>query len=200
MCKYIHSFDTNTKFIILMHPKEFKKVKNNTGYLTKESLNNAELFVGIDFSDHGRINEIIDTHESYILFPSENALNLSHTNPKQNVKKTKNIAIFLIDSTWACTRKIFNESSNLRELEHMSFETSRTSQYQIKEQPKTHYLSTIESTHVVLELLNRHKIENISDEHLKGFLDPFFKMIDYQKELISQSQNSAVRFKKKGNG
>lgn len=199
MCKYIHPFETKTKFVILMHPKEFKKVKNNTGYFTKVSLKNAELFVGIDFSNNRRINEIIARYESFILFPSEDALNLSETNPKTMVKETKEIAIFLIDSTWACTKKMFKESTNLQNLKHMSFDISRVSQYDIKEQPQENYLSTIESTHVVLELLNRWKIENIQEEHLSGFLNPFFKMIKYQKELIANPRSHAVRFKKRRN-
>ena len=198
MCQYIQAFDTKTKFVILMHPKEFKKVKNNTGYLTKESLINSELFIGIDFSQNKRINEIIATHESYILFPSEGALNLSTTNPQTNKSSDKKIAIFLIDSTWACTRKMFNESKNLRELNHMSFESSRVSQYEIKEQPQSNYLSTIESTHVVLELLNKWDIEKIEDSSLCSFLNPFLKMIEYQKELIANPRSHAVRFKRHG--
>jgi len=197
MCQYINPFSTNTKFIILMHPKEFKKVKNNTGYLTKESLSNAELFVGIDFSQHKRINEIIATHESYILFPSEDAINLSKNNPQANIQNSRNMAVFLIDSTWACTKKMFNESENLQKLQHMSFDSSRVSQYGIKEQPQTHYLSTIESTHVVLELLDKWKVENIENKNLDGFLNPFFKMIEYQKKLIANPKSHAVRFKKK---
>ncbi|MFT5662596.1 MAG: DTW domain-containing protein YfiP [Sulfurimonas sp.] len=196
MCQYISPFETNTKFVILMHPKEFKKVKNNTGYFTKESLLNAELFMGIDFSDNKRINDIIDTHDSYILYPSENALDLSSVNPQENKKTSKSLAIFLIDSTWACTRKIFNESTNLQNLKHMSFTTSRESQYGIKEQPRANYLSTIESTHVVLELLEKWKIEELASENLENFLNPFFKMIEYQKELIENSDNNTVRFKK----
>ena len=199
MCEYIKPFTTNTKFIILMHPKEFKKVKNNTGYLTKESLSNAELFVGIDFSQHKRINEIIATHESYILFPSADAINLSKKNPQANIQNNKNMAIFLIDSTWACTKKMFNESSNLKVLHHMSFESSRVSQYDIKTQPQKEYLSTIESTHVVLELLDKWNIEKLESENLDSFLNPFFKMIEYQKELIANPKSHAVRFKKNTN-
>ena len=84
MCEHMEHIETQTKFVILMHPKEFKKVKNNTGFFTKESLNNAELFIGIDFSDNKRINEIIATHDSYILFPSDTAIDLSSTNPKND--------------------------------------------------------------------------------------------------------------------
>lgn len=193
MCEYFEHLETKTKFIILMHPKEFKKVKNNTGYFTHKSLQNSELFVGIDFSQNKKINEIIQTHESYILFPSSDALNLSNESPKQQNKK---LAIFIIDSTWACTKKIFTQSENLRELKHMSFTTSITSRYEIKTQPQERYLSTIESTLVVLELLNTYNIESNTQTQLQGFLNPFFKMIEYQQKLIQNPLSNAVRFKR----
>jgi DTW domain-containing protein YfiP len=196
MCQYFCEIETETKFVILMHPKEFKKVKNNTGHFTHQNLKNSELFVGIDFSDHKRINEIIASHESYILFPSENAINLTEKNPKES---TKPLAIFLIDSTWSCAKPIFYQSRNLQNLKHMSFTTTKTSQYQIKEQPDAAYLSTIESTLVVLELLNDHGIESIEVELLDSFLEPFYQMIAYQKSLIENPKSNAVRFKRHTN-
>ncbi|MBT5935446.1 tRNA-uridine aminocarboxypropyltransferase [Sulfurimonas sp.] len=195
MCEHFEHIDTQTKFIVLMHPKEFKKVKNNTGHFTHQILNNSELFMGIDFSQHKRINEIIATHESYILFPSVNAVNLTQASPE---KSDKPLAIFLIDSTWACTRKMFTQSTNLNTLKHMSFSSDKTSLYQIKEQPKENYLSTIESTLVVLELLNGWSIENNAQSELDGFLRPFHKMIEYQKKLIESSISQSVRFKRHG--
>ena len=193
MCEYFERINTDTKFVVLMHPKEFKKVKNNTGHFTHKSLTNSELFIGIDFSKHNRINEIIASHDSYILFPSQNALDLTYANPQRTQKP---LAIFLIDSTWACTKKIFTQSENLSSLKHMSFTTDRTSAYEIKAQPEEAYLSTIESTLVVLEQLNKHNIEQIKVESLDGFLRPFKKMIEYQKNLINNPQSHAVRFKK----
>lgn len=198
MCKYISPIDTDTKFVILMHPKEFKKVKNNTGFFTHLTLNNSELFIGIDFSDNKRIDEIIQTHNSYILFPSKSAINLTKENPslKNKNEKNKPLAIFLIDSTWLCTKKIFSLSNNLNKLPHLTFTTERTSKYEIKEQPQSNYLSTIESTLVVLEQLNDWGIENVKDRELKGFLTPFFKMIEYQKEMIDNSSKSSTRFRR----
>lgn len=193
MCQYFCEIETETKFVILMHPKEFKKVKNNTGHFTHQSLKNSELFVGIDFSEHKRINEIIASHESYILFPSSHAINLTQRNPKEGKKP---LAIFLIDSTWSCAKSIFFRSQNLQNLKHMSFTTTKTSQYQIKEQPDAAYLSTIESTLVVLELLNGHGIESIEGELLETFLEPFYKMIAYQKEQINSPKSNAIRFKR----
>ena len=193
MCQYFCEIETETKFVILMHPKEFKKVKNNTGHFTHQSLKNSELFIGIDFSEHKRINEIIASYESYILFPSQNAVNLTHTNPKNSKKP---LAIFLIDSTWSCAKPIFYKSKNLQNLQHMSFTTTKESQYEIKEQPDAAYLSTIESTLVVLEELNKHGIEQIQKESLQRFLDPFLQMIQYQKELINNPKSNAVRYKR----
>ena len=195
MCGYIKPIETQTKFVILMHPKEFKKVKNNTGFFTHLSLSNSEVFIGIDFSEHKRINEIIATHESYILFPSKDAVDLSRENPKESSTSQKPLAIFLIDSTWMCTKKIFTLSQNLNRLKHMSFTTDRVSQYEIKEQPKSNYLSTIESTLVVLELLNKWSIEKTTKSEFDGFLNPFFKMIEYQKRQIANPNAKDVRFR-----
>jgi DTW domain-containing protein YfiP len=195
MCDYFCKIETDTKFVILMHPKEFKKVKNNTGHFTHQSLSNSELFIGIDFSEHKRINEIIASHQSYILFPSKEAHNLTQSAPKLS---SKPLALFLIDSTWSCTKSIFYHSKNLQNLKHMSFTTTKASQYEIKEQPDAAYLSTIESTLVVLEALKRHGVEDIKEESLELFLTPFYKMIAYQKELINNPKSNAVRFKRRG--
>lgn len=194
MCKHIESFNTNTKFVILMHPKEFKKVKNNTGFFTHLTLKNSEVFIGIDFSEHKRINEIIDSHESFILYPSTDALNLSSTSPQ---KSSKDLAIFIIDSTWSCAKQIFEKSHNLKEIRHMSFNTTRESKYEIKVQPESNYLSTIESTQVVVELLDSWNIEDIEQKNIDNFLNPFLEMIKYQKKLIENPLSNSVRYRPK---
>ena len=176
-----------------MHPKEFKKVKNNTGFMTHLSLSNSHLFVGIDFTNHKEVNAIIATYSSYVLFPSDRAINLSKEAMPYSGKAN---ALFIIDSTWSCAKSIFRASKNLQELPHVSFTTLRNSQYQIKAQPKNNYLSTIESVQVVLELLSSTKQETLKKEQTEGFLQPFFSMIRYQKEQIANPKSRAVRFKK----
>jgi len=199
LCDFVHRVPTKTKFVLLMHPKEFKKVKNNTGFLTHLSLPNSEVFVGIDFSNHHKINEIIQTHNSYILYPSKDAINLSEIKDITTLQSNNTLpmAIFLIDSTWACTKKIFTLSKNLQNLPHLSFTTQKKSIYAIKQQPQEHYLSTIESTLVVLELLGKLGVEKIEKEDKENFLNPFKEMIAYQQELIYNPKHNAVRFKKR---
>ncbi len=199
MCQYIHKIQTNTKFIILMHPKEFKKVKNGTGHFTHLSLSNSELFIGVNFTDNDAINKIISTHESFVLYPSQDAINLSTTDIKSKFPSKKNMAIFLIDSTWSCSIKMLKESKNLQELKHISFTTNKLSQFKIKEQPENYCLSTIESTLCVLENLNKWRVEDIDKDDLENFLNPFCKMVEYQIKCISNPLNNAVRYKPRKN-
>ncbi len=195
LCKYINQIQTNTKFVLLMHPKEARKTKNNTGKLTQQSLVNSQIYVGIDFSNHKEINEIINNQNNscYVLYPSDTSIKLNHENIKE---ANKDIVIFIIDSTWPCSNKILRLSSNLQKLKKISFEHNKISQYKIKTQPNELSLSTIESTLCVLELLNKHHIENIQEKQLDGFLEPFTQMIKYQMNYYSNPDKKQVRYKK----
>ncbi len=190
MCKYIKPIDTNTKFVILMHPKEYRKTKNGTGHFTNKSLNNSEIFIGIDFTNHIEINKILNekNNECFILYPGEKSIKLN----EESIKTEKNIVLFIIDSTWACSKKMLRESKNLKNLERVSFQSTKRSEFKIKEQPADYCLSTIESTQFILELMNSHKLENIDKNSLLEFTKPFKKMVDYQ---INCLKSNNIRYK-----
>ena len=179
MCAYITAIDTNTRFVILMHPKEFRKTKNGTGHFTNLSLKNCSIYVGIDFMEHDTVNKIINNpkNDCYVLYPSSSSIDL---NEEHIGKKEKNTVIFLIDSTWPCSRAILTASPNIDALQKVSFTHTKVSHFTFKEQPKDYCLSTIESTFCLLELLNKQKVENIDNKSLKNFLIPFEQMVQYQ--------------------
>ena len=196
MCKYIQKIETNTRFIIIMHPKEFKKTKNNTGRFTHQSLPNSKIYIGIDFNHDEEINKIInDTNNScYVLYPHENSIKLNHQTIQKENKKN---VIFIIDSTWPCSNKILSVSENINALPKISFEHNKSSAYKIKTQPNKYCLSTIESTLCVLELLNTHAIENIPTNSLDNFLKPFEKMVEYQIGCVLDVDSNNPRFLKR---
>jgi DTW domain-containing protein YfiP len=160
-----------------MHPKEFRKTKNGTGHFTNLSLEHCEVHVGIDFTKHEKINKLINTHTCYVLYPSTNSINLNDE-PLSN--RGKDIVLFLIDSTWPCSRAMLNASPNIDALPKVSFTHTKSSAFTFKEQPKEYCLSTMESTLCVLELLNKHQLEKIETKSLETFLTPFHKMVEYQ--------------------
>jgi DTW domain-containing protein YfiP len=192
MCKYITKIKTNTKFIILMHPKEFRKTKNGTGHFTNLSLVNSEIFIGIDFTNNDKINSLIDDEKNncFILYPDKDSINLNNMDIN---KYDKTNIIFIIDSTWACATQILNSSINLHNIPKISFTHTKISKFKIKTQPNKFCLSTMESTLSVLELLVKHNIENISKNKLELFLKPFEKMVEYQ--LSQAKNNNAIRYK-----
>ena len=179
MCEYITPIETSTRFVILMHPKEFRKTKNGTGHFTNLSLSNCEIFVGINFSNHKKINEILHhpNNNCFVLYPSDDSINLN----KDSIGNThQNNVLFLIDATWPCSRAILKSSPNLDTLQKISFTHTKVSNFIFKEQPKDYCLSTMESTLCVLEFLNQQKVENIEAIRLENFLLPFEKMVAYQ--------------------
>ena len=199
ICSYVKPIETKTKFIVLMHPKEFQKVKNGTGHMTHLSLPNSELYVGVDFRGHKRVNALIEDEDNlcYVLYPDENSHNLNEAPIEQGDKQ---LVIFIIDATWSTAQKLLRVSTNLQTLPKLSFTHTKSSQFQIKQQPEDYCLSTIESTLTILELLEMHKMECIEQDAMEAFLKPFEAMIKYQIECISESASShrnAVRFKKR---
>ena len=192
VCEHIiNPIKTNTKFVILMHPKEYRKTKNGTGHITNNSLQNCEVYVGIDFTNHNRVNELLNdtTYQAFILYPDVNSIKLN----TQKLPNEKKVLIFIIDSTWPCSKKILRLSTNLHNLRKVSFEHDKSSQFKIKTQPNQYCLSTIESTLCLLEQLNLQNIESIPSKSLEKFLIPFEKMVDYQVKCAFDEND--VRYK-----
>ncbi len=193
MCAYIKPMVTKTKFVVLMHTHEFKKVKNATGHFTHLSLKNSKLFVDTSFAKHKEVNALLKdgNNNCYVLYPDEQSLLLNDTSLEE---KGKQNVIFLIDATWHNAKKLLRDSPNIQALPKVSFKHTRNSGYRIKEQPMELCLSTIESTHCVLELLTLNGSEELSSTELDGFLEPFKKMVDYQVKCTTL-QNRSPRFR-----
>ena len=192
ICEFIvNPIKTQTKFVILMHPKEFRKTKNGTGHMTNNSLDNCELHVGIDFTNHKRVNELLNdkNYEPYVLYPDINSIKLN----TQKLPSEKKSLVFIIDSTWPCSKKMLRLSTNLQNLKKISFEHDKSSQFKIKTQPNQYCLSTIESTLCVLEQLNFQNTETIPSKSLENFLIPFEKMVNYQVKYAYDENN--IRYK-----
>ena len=189
ICKHINTVKTKTRFIILMHPKEYKKEKNGTGYMTNLQLENSEIIVGVDFSKNDRVNEILTNEEigSFLLYPGRESFNLSQRKGSEmNSFMGKNPHLFILDGTWPCARKMLKLITNLQKLNRVSFDNSIESKFIIKQQPEALCLSTIESVYTVLNLLKKGGVEQCDTT---DFLIPFEKMIEHQLDYILNPNN-----------
>ena len=191
ICKHINALQTKTRFIILMHPKEYKKERNGTGRMTKLQLENSEIIVGVDFTKNKRVNELLKNSASFLLYPGNDSFNLStRKSAEVNSFMGDHANIFILDGTWPCARKMIKLSKNLQALKRVSFDNTIKSKFIIKQQPEPLCLSTIESVFTVLNLLNKSGVEH---SETKDFLLPFEKMIENQVEFILNPPANSYR-------
>jgi len=158
-CGSIVPMATRTRFVFLMHPKEFKQEKAATGRLTHLCLANSELHCGIEFDRHERVQELIADPKNIcvLLYPGRNAINLSEARAAAALPPVdgRTLVIFLLDATWALGRKMLNLSPSLQRLPRVMFTPGAPSRYLIKQQPHAGCLSTLEATHELLLALER---------------------------------------------
>ena len=193
ICKHTNPIYTNTRFVILMHPKEHRKEKNGTGRMTNLQLENSEIIVGVDFTNNKRVNEILTNEKngSFLLYPGQENFNLSVNKSSEIVSFLSNSPyIFILDGTWPCARKMLKLSKNLHKLKRVSFDNEIKSKFIIKQQPESLCLSTIESVYTVINLLKGSGLEQSSTEK---FLAPFEKMIEFQVKCILNPNNNHYR-------
>jgi DTW domain-containing protein YfiP len=173
-CPSIQAMDTRTKFVFLMHPKEYKQEKASTGRLTHLSLANSELHMGIEFDRDDAVQALIQDPANFpvLLYPGPTAKNLSSGQLSTEDLAGRRLVVFLLDATWACARKMLKLSPSLQALPRIMFTAAAPSRYVIKQQPHEACLSTLEATHELLIALERSGLDVYPmPEQLLGLFD-----------------------------
>jgi DTW domain-containing protein YfiP len=161
---------------------EWKRERCNTGRLTCLNLEGSEILQGLCFDDDPRFRALVDDPGNFcaLLYPGKEALNLSAGGFPPDLLAGRRLVVFLIDSTWACSKAVLRESPGLLGLPRLMFEPREPSRYYIKRQPAPWCLSTLEATHELLLALEAAGLETYAD---KGrLLEVFAKMQAYQVE------------------
>jgi DTW domain-containing protein YfiP len=165
---------TRTRFVFLMHPKEFKREKAGTGRLTHLCLPNSEIQMGVEFDAHPATQALITDPANHcvLLYPGAGARNLSHGELKPEELGGRRLVVFLLDATWSCARKMLRLSSTLQVLPRIMFTPEAPSRFVIKQQPVEGCLSTLEATHETLLALARSGLDAYANPaQLLGLFD-----------------------------
>ncbi len=184
LCHLIKPFDTNFHFVILIHPMEAKKEKMGTGKISRASLTNSSMIMGVDFTEDLEVNALISDPENHcmVMYPGSTAINVSEgdvTSLETLMSAGKKLVVFLIDGTWPCAKKMMRVSKNLQSLPRISFTAHHKSIFEIKEQPADFCLSTLESIQFFIKECNRRGLEQTSNQE-DQMLEVFKAMIAFQ--------------------
>jgi DTW domain-containing protein YfiP len=184
---------TRTRFVFLMHPKEFKQEKAATGRLTHLCLANSEIHCGIGFDNDDAVQALIRDPQNFpvLLYPGPQAVNLTHAGLPSAEISNRRLVVFLLDATWALGRKMLKLSGTLQRLPRVMFTPSAPSRYVIKQQPHESCLSTLEATHELLLALQRCGLDEYS---LPGQLPGLFqRMQDFQIRCAADHDRPGYR-------
>lgn len=195
-CARIKPFVAGPRFVILIHPKEFKK-SIGTGRLSHLCIRNSDLIEGIDFTNHARVNKILDDPSNWpvVLYPGPDAVDISGdggTKLDSQVPVGRTLVIFVIDGSWSCAQKMLRVSANLRRLPQIRFTPTSRSIYKIRRQPRAACFSSLEAVHFVIEQFNGSSRWR-SDPGHDNLLEVFSFMIEQQLSFLAHPQQKAKR-------
>lgn len=193
-CSNIEAIPTHTRFVILMHPKEARKVKLGTGRLTHLCLKNSEILLGVDFTENIRVNNLIEDQSLHpvVLYPGQDSTDISSFDFPGGVPDKKRILVFVIDASWTLARKMLKLSANLQTLPRIHFRPQEPSRYKIKQQPHAFCLSTIESVYVLLQELEKKGIETCHGKH-RSLLEILDKICRFQQDCTKNASLPGYR-------
>jgi len=184
---------TRTKFVFLMHPYEFKRVKAATGRLTHLCLADSELHMDIGFDDHEAVQALINDPQNFpvLLYPTRDARDLSKGELHAMDFEGRRLVVFLLDATWRLVRHLWRASPSLQRLPRIMFSNAAPSRYVIKQQPEAGCLSTLEATHELLLALDRSGLDHYAQpEQLLGL---FQRMQEFQLSCAADHARRGIR-------
>lgn len=186
---------TRTRFIFLMHPKEFKREKAGTGRLTHLCLPTSEIHMGTDFDQHPEVQALLRDPRLHVvlLYPGSEALNLSQGELTSATLGERCLVVLLLDATWACARKMLRLSPTLQALPRIMFTPQALSRFVIKQQPQAGCLSTLEATHETLLALSRCGLDTYPEP--TQLLDLFARMQQHQIDCALDPARGGYRRK-----
>lgn len=193
-CASIMPMETRTRFVFLMHPKEFKQEKASTGRLTHLALRQSEIVVGVEFDGNARVQALLNDPALYptLLYPGGAARNVSRGELKENDLRGRRLVVFVLDATWSCARKMLKLSPSLQALPRLCFDArTAVSRYVIKQQPQAGCLSTLEATHEMLHALEGAGLDRYSDPN--QLIAIFHRMQDFQLKCATDPNRRGYR-------
>ena len=181
--------ETATRFVLLMHPKEYRHQKCTTGRIACLNLARGEIIQGIDFDGHPRVRALADDPRNFpvLLYPGSDTVRAGSVVSAARLGG-RQLVVFLVDATWHCSRTIIRRSPSLLRLPGLALAPRAPSRYTIKRQPAPWCVSTLEAVHELLLDLEEAGLDTYEDK--ERLLSAFARMQDFQ---VLQTARAAAR-------
>ena len=141
------------KIFLLTHERELHRA-TNTGSLALESANEiVERILWERVNPNKNLTRLIENNEAVLLYSKAES---SSAVSRLTIEEYENIII--IDGTWQEAKKIFNQSSYLKNAPQFTLKTANASLYNLRANQPKGGLCTVECIIEVLRLKGQHKV------------------------------------------
>jgi DTW domain-containing protein YfiP len=156
-CAAVVPVRSEIEIVVLHHPMERRR-SIGTARMTHLCLTNSRIICGVNYSNHPSVQQILQDPKKvcFVLYPGPNSVNVEDQLPPEMIEAKQQglqVVVFVIDGTWASAKRMLRLSKNIQALPRISFYPTKTSEYQIRKQPESYCLSTVEAVHRVLGIL-----------------------------------------------
>jgi DTW domain-containing protein YfiP len=143
------------KIFLLTHQRELHRA-TNTGALALESANEiVERILWERVKPNKDLTRLIENNKAVVLYSKAESSSAA-PRPRSTIEEYENIII--IDGTWQEAKKIFNQSSYLKNAPQFTLKTENASLYNLRANQPKGGLCTIECIIEVLKLKGQHKV------------------------------------------
>lgn len=147
ICAAIPKHHLQTKLSLVIHAKELKRT-TNSGRLALEALTNSEMYIRGEGSDRLDLKSLlVPEYETYVLFPSDDAVNLEEIKPKKPVQ------LIVTDGNWRQASKLNTRHPELAHLTRVKISAANTARYHLRKEHTSEGLSTLEAIALAFRII-----------------------------------------------
>lgn len=144
VCAGLVPVPSRTRVVLLQHPRE-ARLAICSAWLTRLSLENAELLRGVGFERSARVRELARLPGATLLYPGPGST------PARALAASPPPVLFAVDGTWRQSEKMLRLSPTLAALPRLSVDAGRPSGYgDLRAEPGAVHLSTLEAVALAL--------------------------------------------------
>lgn len=142
ICAQIPALQVRTHLTLLVHAKELRRT-TNTGRLAVHALLNATLQIRGRIDDNPDLRHILlPNHQPYLLYPSDDAIELSTLHMQQNEAP---VQLIVPDGNWRQASKVHTRHPELAHVPRVHFSESRIAPHRLRKEHFAAGMSTLEA-------------------------------------------------------
>lgn len=139
ICQAIPNLVTKTRLELFIHYKELKRT-TNTGRLAVQALENSAMHVRGEKDRNPDFDSILsDQYEAYVLFPSQDAIDIHEMSPKKPVQ------LIVSDGNWRQASKLNTRHPELAHLPRVKISDKNLGKFHLRKEHLMEGLSTLEA-------------------------------------------------------